>query len=214
MFLVVPASAGQSVVGNIHFKIDIVRVRDITLFPGHPELFQGQHTLTLFSGAAQSSQSSGPNQLVRFITQQGGAPTPSGVQSEKVVPMETLSMTANVTIKSATASIGTVSNITFLYHAAGSFGFQRAQVLSGDLETGVFQFGWPVEMRQTDSPYGKSSQWRFDLRVATDPTNGAGVLGNGQCGGCSDATVDYDLEVVAYDALVEGIAPLEDDDDR
>jgi hypothetical protein len=201
-FLLMPAQAGQSMMGDFHVKIDIIRLHDLETFPGHPALFNGAHALTLYSGAAQSSQSSGPNQLVKAVTTQGQQ-TPQGVQSAKVVPMETQSMVANVTIKSATSATGDVSNITFLYKAAGSSrGFQRAHLLGGDAKSGVMQFGIPVSMKQTDSPYAKSSQWRFDLRVATDIAN-AGVFK--QCGGCSDAQVDYDLEVVAYDTLQEGI---------
>jgi hypothetical protein len=205
-FLLMPSQDGQAIAGTFHVKVDIVRMHDLEAFPGHPQLFSGGHTITLFSGAAQSTQSSGPSQFVKFVTTQG-AQQPAGVQSAKVVPMETKSMTANVTIKSATASIGKVSNITFLYKPAGSsFGFERAQMLSGNLDSGVFQFGIPVDMKQTDSPYAKASQWRFDLRVSTDPSGDAGVFG-GNCRGCSDAQVDYDLEAVAYDALLDGIDP-------
>ncbi|HET6405565.1 MAG TPA: hypothetical protein VFH78_13050 [Candidatus Thermoplasmatota archaeon] len=204
LFLLVPPSTGQAVVGTVHFRIDIVRMGDIALFPGHPELFGNEHTLTLYDGAAQSSTQSFPMRFVGAVTQNEAE---SGVRSAKVVPMETRSMTANVTITSTTSNIGTVSNVTFLYKPAGSFGYERAQTLSADPENGVFQFGWPVEMRETDSPYAKTSQWAFDLRIQTDP---AGM--GWETSGLADAKVDYQLTVVAYDSLLDGIEPAEDDD--
>lgn len=207
-FLLVPAQAGQAIVGKIHVKVDIVRMRDIEQFPGHPELFGGAHTLTLFSGPASSSSQ---NFLVRgagFLTD--AEPQESGVASQKVVPMETMTMTANVTITSATSNVGQVSDVRFLYKPADSAGRYRiAQLVSEDPEAGVYQFAWPVEMRQTDSPYAKTSQWRFDLLISSDPT-GQGM----QTNGLADAKVDYELEVVAYDSLLEGVEPIEEDENR
>lgn len=203
-FLLVPAQAGQAVVGKVHMRIDIVRVRDIALFPGHPELFLGAHTLTLFEGAATSTSQNFATFILGAATQNDQE---SGVRSSKVVPMETLSMTANVTITSASASIGQVSSVDFLYKPAGSFRSLRGQVLSEDPANGVYQFGWPVEMRQTDSPYADTSQWAFDLLLHSEAADGFPVRG------LTDAQVDYQLTVVAYDSLLEGIEPLEDESD-
>jgi hypothetical protein len=201
------AGAGQAVAGTFHVKVDIVKMRDIEQFPGHPELFGGANTLVLFDGPAQSSQSGPATRLVQIAS--GGFTAQEGVPSAAVVPMETMSMTANVTITSATASVGKVTGAMFLYKPANTNRFMRANVLASNPDTGVYQFAWPVEMSETDSPYAESSQWAFDLRVTTDPTG----LGNQQCGGCSDAQVDYTLTVVAYDAAVEGAEREEDEDD-
>lgn len=204
IFILTPAGTGGAIVGKVHFLIDIVRMRDIEMFPGHPELFAGEHTLTLFEGAAKSSQQNWGTMIAGAITQNQQE---SGVRAAKVVPMETMSMTANVTITSATTNVGEVSNVSFLYHRAGDFGYSRAQMLSGDPTTGIYQFGWPVEMSDTDSPYAKTSQWAFDMRVQTDP---AGMGWETQ--GLADAQIDYELVVVAYDTLLDGIEPPEDDD--
>lgn len=205
MFLLTPAT-GQAIAGTFHVKIDIVKMRDIEQFPGHPELFNGASTLTLYDGPAQSSQSSFPARIVQVATT-GFSPEDDGVPSAAVVPMETMSMTANVTISSATASVGKVTGATFLYKPANTNRYMRANVIASNPETGIYQFAWPVEMSETDSPYAKSSQWSFDLHVSTDPTG----TGNNQCGGCSDAQVDYTLTVVAYDALVEGAEEVDED---
>lgn len=193
-FQVVPAGAGSVIDGNLHVRVDIVRLRDISLFPGHPALFAGAHTMTLFDGPATSSHNGAATAIVDRLETQGQDPE-EGVAAQKVVPMETQWMTANVTITDSTATLGTVNNISFLYKPADSNGFRRANVTHSDMAKGVFSFSWPVAMRQTDSPYAKTSQWRFDLLIQTSDPAGLG----GSCGGCSDATVNYKLVVVAYD---------------
>jgi hypothetical protein len=206
-FLVLPASAGQAIVGTFHVTVDIVKMRDIENFPGHPQLFNGANTLTLFDGVGTSSQGSFITQAAGFLTR--AEQEPDGVPSDKVVPMETLSMTANLTITSATSNIGEVTDIWFLYKSADArFGrFERANVVTSDPATGVYQFAWPVTMEQTDSPYAKTSQWRFDVRVGTQ-TTGVG----GPCDRCADAEVEYSVVIVAYDALLAeaGEAPSDD----
>lgn len=203
---ILSAPSGGALVGKVHVRADILRMRDITLFPGHPELFGGEHTLTLFDGAAKSSSQNFASTMVGFVTDNQQE---SGVRSGKVVPMETLCMTANVTITSATSNIGKVAKVDFLYHAAGGFGWDRAQVLSADPDAGVYQFGWPVEMTQADSPYAEESQWTFDLWIQTDATGTGSMVGRG----LTDAQVDYNLQAVAYDALLEGIEPAQPDED-
>lgn len=200
---VLSPGAGQTMIGSFHAKIDIVKMRDIEAFPGHPELFNGQHTLTLYDGPATSSQSSFATRTVKFVTAGGGVEE-EYLRPAAVVPMETMAMTANVTITSATASVGKVNGAYFLVKPANSNGFRVANLVASDPDAGTYQFAWLVDMEQTDSPYAKTSQWAFDLRVSTDPT-GTGA----SCGGCSDAQVDYTLVAVAYDAPVEGAEALD-----
>ncbi|HUR68859.1 MAG TPA: hypothetical protein VM370_06395 [Candidatus Thermoplasmatota archaeon] len=202
-FLLVPGATGQSVVGKVHFKMDIIRMRDITLFPGHPQLFLGEHTLTLFDGVAKSTQKNFATTIVGFATQNR---EDSSIRSGKVVPMETRTMTANVTITSATANVGTVSSVDFLYKPAGSFGSKMAQVISHDEAAGVYQFAWPVEMQQADSPYAKESQWTFDLLIHSEAADGLPERG------IADSQVDYTVQIVAYDSLLEGVDPPASDD--
>lgn len=195
-FLLVPGSAGQSVVGKVHFRMDIIQMRNIETFPAHPELFGGAHTLTLFDGAATSTSQNFATMIAGFATQNQQE---SGVRSSKVVPMETLTMTANVTITSSASNVGQVSSVDFLYKPAGRFGMERAQILSSDPEAGVYQFAWPVASRETDSPYAKESQWKFDLWLHSQAADGI------EARGLADAQVDYTMQVVAYDSALEGV---------
>lgn len=207
MFLLTPSQAGQAMVGTFNVKVDVIKTRDPTLFPGHPDLFGDASTLELFRGQGQSSQSSGPMTVVGFATRQPQAD--DSVQSARVVPMETLSMTGNLSILSASASTGDVAEVWLEYKPADSFRFYRAQLLASDAEAGTYQFGWPVEMAQTDSPYASESAWHFRVRATTDPSGGALET---QMRGISDVQVEFELVVVAYDALLEGIGPLEQRD--
>lgn len=208
-FMLAPADSGQAMYGKIHVTVDIVRMRDVTKFPGHPELFGDANTLTLYSGPGRSSQQNFVLGIATFVT--GGASDTDGVASEKVVPMETQTITANLTITSATANLGRVEDIQFLYRAADAWRFEEANLVSGDVETGIYQFAFPVTMEQTDSPYSETSQWRFDVRVGTQ-TTGVG----GPCDRCADAEVEYTVDIVAYDSLLDiaGELPEPDDDGR
>lgn len=201
-FWLAPAQPGQVIAGTVHVRVDIVRMGDIMLFPGHPELFNGAHTLTLYEGSASSTQDSFPSMMLGFFT--GSQEDPS-LPFAKVVPMETQSMTANLTIKSASANVGQVTSAQLFIKSADTNRWRQAEPISGDADTGVYQFAWLVTMDETDSPYAKESQWRFMVRVTTDPL-GVGVME--QCGGCSDAKVDFDATIVAYDDMVDGADEL------
>ncbi|MFA5862672.1 MAG: hypothetical protein WDA16_13355 [Candidatus Thermoplasmatota archaeon] len=202
-FLLAPDKAGEVIYGKIHVKVDIVRMRDITLFPGHPELFHGLHTLELWKGSASSSQTTFVTQGANAITKSPGQD--DTLQSKVVVPMETLNMTANLTVKTVNSDVGKMTNLTFLVKAANTNRYLAAKLIGVDAATNTYRYAWMVDMRMTDSPYAKESSWRFDVQVDTDPSQGTF---NSQCGGCSNAKIDYDLEVIAYDGAVDGATKL------
>lgn len=199
-FLLSPAQAGQVIAGKFHVKVDIVRVRDVTVFPGHPELFNGAHTLVLFDGAGASSQE---NVAGRIANQAQGKPDDDSVQSEKVVPMETRSMTANLTVKAASSDMGKAAEVYFLVKPADRNGYAGLQPIAVDEATQTYQFAWLVDMAQTDSPYAEASDWRFNVFVTTDQAGFETGLGG--------VKVDYDLQVVAYDDVVPDAQDLEFD---
>lgn len=192
VFLLRPA-AGQSMVGAFHVKIDVLRMRDITLFPGHPQLFAGANTMTLFEGVGESSQSNFATQIAGFAT--GGGFEDDGIVAEKVVPMEAMTMTANLTITDVSTSTGEATEVWVYFKPADSRRYYRGNLVAGDFASGTLQFAWPVEMHMTDSPYATESQWRFDVRVGTQ-TTGVGPA----CDRCADVKVTYELAIVAYDS--------------
>lgn len=205
-FLLMPA-AGQTVVGKFHVKVDIIRLSDITVFPGHPQLFNGEHTLQLFKGSGSSTQQLFVQDWANMLQ---GKMTDDGVTSQKVVPMETRSMTANLTIKGVNgANPDQVGNVYLLVKPADRGRYMMAEAVESDEGNMVYRFAWLVEMQSTDSPYAEESDWKFDVIVTTD--NGALP---GECGGCGNLQVEYDLEVIAYDDVVEGSKELRNMDRR
>lgn len=200
-FLVTPAETGQVIAGKFHVKVDIVRVRDVAVFPGHPELFGGASTLTLFEGSGSSSQD---NVALRIAQGVQGTEPDDSVQSQKVVPMETRSMTANLTIKAASAEVGKAWRVNLLVKPADRSGYTFLPPAEVDEATQTYKFAWMVEMSSTDSPYASESDWRFNVFVETDPSGQGAAF----CTGCFGAKAEYDLLVVAYDDVVEGAKEL------
>lgn len=203
-FLLVPAQAGQVIAGAVHVRIDIVKMHDIDLFPGHPDLFNGAVTLPVFEGTGTTRQKNPALALADVVIAQG-VPE-SGFPFSSVVPMETRTMTANITITSATTTVGEVQDVYLLVKPADTNEYAIAELVSSDPAAGLYQYAWLVEMQQADSPYAKESQWRFDLRVSVDPTSGALDAG---CAGCFDAQVDFDAVIVAHVEALPDAKPLE-----
>jgi hypothetical protein len=205
-FLVMPDQSGQVVFGKIHVRIDVLRMRDITLFPAHPDFWHGAHELTIFKGSGSSTQSDFANQFVSFVTKSA---VDDGVRAQALVPMETMSMTGNLTIKNVQVELGKVSSITLLVKPANSNNYVPAHLVKADSPNNLYYFAWLVDMRMADGAYAKESNWKFDVRVNADPTGqGAPVC---QQGACTDAKVDYDLEVKAYDTPIDGATKLQGD---
>lgn len=198
-FQIMPAQAGQSIAGKFRVKIDVIRMGDITTFPGHPQLFNGEQTLTIFKGAGSSSQNNFAVNIVNLMT---GAQTDDGVRAQTVVPMETRSMTANLTLKAASSDVGKAANAYLLVKPAdrNRYSFLQAQTIDDSKQ--LYQFAWLVDMAQTDSPYSTESDWKFDVYVTTDQ----GALGEN--GFLANVKVDYELEVVAYTEVVDGAEDL------
>lgn len=200
-FLMMPSQPGQAIVGKFHVKVDIIRVGDIEMFPGHPALFAGAHTLEIFKGSGSSTQNMFATDIVNFATRQS---TDDGVKAQQVVPMETRSMTGNVTIKSVSGANGAVQ-VYLLVKPADRNGYSFLEPIEKDDEKQTYSFAWLVNMTSTDSPYATESDWKFDVFTTAD--DGAAGLPICQAG-CASTKVDYDLEVVAYDGVVDGSKEL------
>lgn len=197
-FLLEPEGPGDVVEGTVHVTVDIVKMRDVTLFPAHPKLFGDAHAKTVFSGQGTVVQRNAATYYATLVTDPDALEAPA-LAAQALVPMETRAMTANLTITSATATAGQVSNVALRYRAADTQAFRLADPVASDPAAGTFAFAWPVEMAQTDSPYAAQSNWLFDLIVYTRDPAGA----TPDCSGCTDSRVDFRLDVVAYDAAPE-----------
>lgn len=196
-FLATPSQPGQSIVGKFHVKIDVIRLKDIMVFPGHPELFKGANTLEIFNGQGVSSQE---NIAVRIVDRMTAKTDDDGVAAKTVVPMETRSMTANLTLK---GTLPPGSAVRLGVKSADHESYAFIESVAKDEAKMLYQFSWLVEMTQTDSPYEEASAWKFDARVG----NSQGGLPK-DASGAGDVSTEYSLVVIAYDSVVAGASPL------
>lgn len=200
-FYFAPADAPGAALGPFELKVEVVKLRDISLFPAHPELFEGKPQKTLHDAAHQHSEVSYAKRVPNLLT--AGEFGEKEVTPSQLVPMETQWMRVEVRIAEATASPGEVSDIRFFYKGADRNFISHPYTLpvEGSLADKWLVYEWPVTMEMTDTPYGEESQWRFFVEPVTTFT---GQDGEPDCGGCTDVSIAYSLKVVAYDHVPEG----------
>lgn len=205
-FLFVPADSPGMLLGPFDLKVDIVKLRDIMLFPGHPELFEGKPEKLLHDLEHEHAEVSYPQRAPNVVTQ--GEFGEKTVTPANIVPMETLAMRVEVTILDATATPGEVTGIRFFYRGADTsyLGHPYVIPLEGSLDDGFLAYQFPVTMEQTDSPYAKESQWLFFVEPVTKFT---GEPDEPECGGCTDVSIRYHLKIVAYDHELEEYSKME-----
>lgn len=193
-----PMGNPSASMGAFGLKLDIVKMRDIALFPGHPDLFFGETQKALFDGHHRTEKVSyatrGP-----YLLENGDFGEPEFAPTQ-VVPMETQMIRIEVTVTGTEATAGEVTEVRFFYRGADSN--QLMPGGSGSLADGMtFTWDVPVTMEMADSPYATTSQWRFMVEPATsmselDPT----------CGGCVDSALEFDAVITAYAVLPEDAA--------
>lgn len=198
-FVFLPPSGGAAM-GTFRLKIDIVKMRDIEKFPGHPDLFGDATEKLLLDADATSAQQGVAGQVLGIATASGGDGMfrpEGGVAPTELVPMETMELRVDVTIASATSQVGQAGNVWLLFKTADRSWFDYAGPVEGDVASGKLVYAIPVDMLNTDSPYATASQWLFDLRVSNELADGVDF-----CGACFDAQIDYHLTVTAFDHSV------------
>lgn len=208
-FMFFPGTTPGVMMGPFDLKIEIVKMRDIMLFPGHPELFEGKPEKVLHDLDHEHTEVSYAKRAPNVVTQGGfGEKT---VTPEQLVPMETLAMRIEVTIVEATATPGEVTDIRFFYRGADTsyLGHPFVIPLEGSIDDGLLVYQLPVTMEQTDSPYSDASQWQFFVEPVTKFT---GDDSEPDCGGCTDVSIRYHLKVVAYDHELDAYSKMEGDE--
>lgn len=191
-----PADEPGATLGPFHARIEIVKMRDIGLFPGHPELFEGKPEKTLHDKDHEHTELSYAKRVPNLVTQ--GDFGEKTVTPDALVPMETLAMRIELDILDATSAPGQVSNIRFFYHGADTtfLGHPYVDPLEGSLAEKRLVYQIPVAMEQTDSPYADASQWVFFIEPTSKFTASEEEP---DCGGCADVSIQYHLRVIAYD---------------
>lgn len=188
-------------------KVEIVKLRDIMTFPGHPELFEGKPEKVIEDGDHEHSEVSYAKRAPNLAL--SGAFGEKEIPPSQLVPMETKAMRMEITVVEATAAPGEVSEIRFFYHGANTtfMGHPTILPLEGSFEEGRLVYQVPVAMEETDTPYGAQSQWRFFVEPATRFT---GQDAEPTAGGMTDVSIRYHLKITVYDHELEEYSPRED----
>ena len=191
-----PADSPGATLASFHLKVDVVKMRDIGLFPAHPELFEGKTEKVIHAAEHSHSEVSYAKRAPQLLEQ--GDFSEKEITPSQLVPMEAQWMLIEVDILDATASPGQVADIRFFYHGADRnvLGHPTILPIEGSLADKRLVYAVPVTMDETDTPYGSASQWRFFVEPATTFT---GQDGEPDCGGCTDVTIAYKLTVTVYD---------------
>ena len=207
-FMFYPADAPGSLMGPFHLKLDIVKLRDIMMFPGHPELFNGRPEKTLHDMDHEHTEQSYAMRAPQIVTE--GGFQEKFVTPTELVPMETKAMRIELDVLETSASPGEVHEIRFFYRGADTnyLGHPTVLPLEGSLAEGRLIYQFPVVPEQTDSPYADESQWLFFVEPATKFT---GQDAEPTAGGATDVSIQYHLKVIAYDHELEEYSLMEDE---
>ena len=204
-----PAESPGTLMGPFDLRVEIVKLRDIMLFPGHPELFHGLPEKTLHDREHAHEEASYAKRVPSLVTQ--GEFGEKTVAPDALVPMETLAMRVELDIIETSASPGEVAEIRFFYRAADTsyLGHPAVLPLEGSLEEGRVVYQFPVEPAQTDPPYADASQWLFFIEPATKFT---GAEQEPTAGGATDVSIKYRLKIIAYDHPLDAYSKMEGDE--
>lgn len=191
-FLFHPDTTPGVAAGTFHLTIDIVKLRDISAFPGHPELFNGKPEKVLLDANGRSSQVSYVKRIPNLaLTGEFGE---NWITPTELVPLETKAIRVDVNVTKAEASAGQVSEIRLYYLTAASSNAIRAEEIAGSFDSGWIAYALPVSGDDVDSPYAPESQWRILVEAATTVTGAERT-----CGGCVDTDIEFHVRVTAYD---------------
>jgi hypothetical protein len=176
--------------GKFHVKIDIVKLRDLSLFPPHPDFWQGSPAIGILQKTGAKTEQ-GPRSEASQFTDPIDPPA-DAVPGDKVVPMETQALLVNATV-TGTSSPLPIDHLNLYYHAADQFvtEFHLATQPRHSADGKTWSWVVPVSMNATDNPYAKKSDWAY--RVTATHQDAPLPCGDD----CVDSELTYDIDVRA-----------------
>lgn len=205
-FLFFPAEAPGALLGPFDLRVEIVRLADIMLFPGHPELFGGLPEKVIHDLDHEHTEQSYAARAPQIVTD--GGFQEKFIAPSQLVPIETKAMRIELDVLETSAAPGEVHEIRFFYRGADTsyIGHPTVLPLEGSLQEGRLVYQIPVAPEQTDTPYGDESQWLFFVEPATKFT---GQAAEPTAGGMTDVSIKYHLKVTVYDHELETYSKME-----
>lgn len=196
-FFFQPESPGV-MLGAFHLTLDIVKTRDVTEFPGHPDHFHGAMDKLLMSATHRTEKAAYATRGA-YLAQNGDFGEPE-FPLASIVPMDTTKLRIEVNITGTEATAGEVTEARFFYRGADSSTLQPGgEPIEGTFAEGRLVWEIPVTMEMTDSPYATQSQWYLMVEPATESMEGGP---DPTCGGCVDSALEFEVVVIAYRDVV------------
>ena len=178
--------------GTVHLTFEIARMRDIMLFPGHPDNYEDtDHYLLAENEPFEAKSTNRLTWLPRYVLKDG---TNTWYPS-KAIPLETRALILTIQIVSggATAPLAEQSGIDVQYTSAETMRGYRAQLLNNTED--IYVFAVPVDDTMVDSPYRDESAWHFNI----NPRQKFDIPVRDGCPGCVDYDMKVQITLVAWD---------------
>ncbi len=195
LFVLYASGAAASVAqGTVDLKIEIVKMRDIAVLPGHPETYVNAQSYDIADTDAHSANYNMATLAVAVAT---NTYTDDWIVPTDIVRMGTTAVIAQVDVVNAADSLVTTVSAArlFVRTPASAFRAYEATLIESmsDVANGKYVFGFTVDDSIVDGPYEDDSMWRF--MALPEETTAAGGACAGACGG---ATLDYHIQVVTH----------------
>lgn len=179
-------------VGQVHLRIEAVKTRDPTLYPGHPDFWGDKTELLRLDADGETRSRIDPPFLP--MPANNLAPPEDALSLTAPVPMETAWLVVRVDVLSVEPSSLQVANLRLEARTADDLQFDFDDV---EVEPEVDGTSWtwriPVEMQETDSPYADGSAWA--ILVVPEYASPVPV----DCG-CQESTLRYHATATAVKA--------------
>lgn len=177
--------------GAFDLKVDVIRMRDVMAFPGHPDTYEDTAFYVLGDEDFEAKGQGSLQEFAGFLT--GTFSSGDTWYPPNAVPMETRALLLEVTLLDAgpTSPVAKQTGLSVMYTSADSRRDVSAQLLNATEST--FVFGIPVTDAMVDTPYREDSAWHFHIR----PEQQIAVF-DGTCDGCDAFDMKLHLKLTSY----------------
>ncbi|HLE96151.1 MAG TPA: hypothetical protein VI997_02170 [Candidatus Thermoplasmatota archaeon] len=186
------AGSPSAAQGIVRLTVEIVRLRDVMAFPGHPITYKDTASYQLADKDFAYKSPSWLTEVQAYVADQKPS---EPVTPDLPVPMETHALVVHIDLTgtSTSAPLARQTGLELSYRTAGG---TRGHAILLNKTADAYSFGVWVGESDVDSPYTEVSQWEFYPRAGQRVAI-PGVRGF-QCGGCFDAEVQGHILVTAY----------------
>lgn len=175
--------------GVVHVRIEIEKMRDIQLFPAHPDQFNGSASITLLEAEGEVER----NGALTTVFDSGleGKRADLGFQPSVPVPMEAGAIYVRFTLGEAFSTDPTQdpSEIVLRYHGADSTALKEAELVGREGKESLYRI--VPTATEGDGYYATESQWRFVPGLASGTATDCAIAP------CTEERVDGAIVAVA-----------------